>query len=68
MRPNAENRLSRWPQSLYAARDPSEPESLRDRARNWEYALEQRMGDHPKATLAVAAMLGFFLGWLVKRK
>jgi ElaB/YqjD/DUF883 family membrane-anchored ribosome-binding protein len=62
------NRLDpHWPQ-------PADPTSLRDDsswgeiAKAWEEDLERFLGDHPKLTLATAATIGLFLGWLVKRK
>lgn len=64
-----QNRLkSIWPQDMRDELDEDNPHSWRDVAKTWEQNLEHRMGDHPTATLVVAATLGFVLGWLVKRK
>lgn len=69
MRGSHENRIkSHWPDSMYEAQKEGQSESWSEVATGWERELEHRMGDHPKLTLAVAATLGFVLGWMVKRR
>jgi hypothetical protein len=69
MQGSYKNRLkSIWPRSMQEASDESPPDSWSGRAKTWEHELERCMGEHPKATLAAAVMVGLFVGWLVKRK
>jgi hypothetical protein len=64
-----QNRLKDvWPRSLRDELDENPSGSWRDTATRLEQDLERRMGDNPKLTLALAATLGFVLGWMVKRK
>ena len=64
-----QNRLKNiWPRSLREELDEDHPDSWKETATKFEQEIEHRMADYPKLTLAVAATLGFVLGWMVKRK
>jgi ElaB/YqjD/DUF883 family membrane-anchored ribosome-binding protein len=69
MRGSHQNRLKDvWPQSLHQELGQGESPSWKDTAARWQQQIEHRMGDHPRLTLAVAAGIGFLLGWIIKRK
>jgi len=63
------NRLqSHWPRSEDAESLPVDTRVVVAKADAWRRRIEQFLGDHPQATVVVAAAVGVALGWLVKRK
>lgn len=63
------NRLATRPQSRNGGkRTTYEQASGGEAARRWTRSLENSIGNHPVASLAVAVSLGVFVGWLVKRR
>lgn len=64
------NRLrSHWPRALDDQNGTAAgAQKLVARAVAWRRRLERFLGDHPQATVVVAAAVGIALGWLVKRK
>ena len=47
---------------------PIDPREVVTFADAWRKRVEKFLGDHPQATIAVAAAAGVALGWFVKRK
>ena len=47
---------------------PVDVEKVASLADAWRKRVEKFLGDHPQATIAVAAAAGIALGWFVKRK
>lgn len=70
MRESLPNRLeTHWPTAATRAQPPQvEPPSWKERADSWEEHVENFLSEHPKVTIAAAAVLGLVLGWIVKRK
>lgn len=71
MTKNPLNRLqAHWPNGVTREREPAldEAQPWTTTIQPWVERLEEIVGQHPRATLAAAATVGIFLGWLVKRK
>lgn len=67
MRDTPVNRLERaWTNP--EANVGGQPVGIKTKARIWESDVEKFMGNHPQAALAVAAVAGLLLGWIIKRK
>jgi ElaB/YqjD/DUF883 family membrane-anchored ribosome-binding protein len=47
---------------------PIDAQQVAAQADAWRRRIEQFLGDHPQATVVVAAAVGVAIGWLVKRK
>lgn len=64
-----ENRINdQWMRAASdAGREDLRP-SWQETASSWIRELENRMGEHPKSTLATAAIIGIVIGWMVKRR
>jgi ElaB/YqjD/DUF883 family membrane-anchored ribosome-binding protein len=63
------NRLeAHWPRPGDADAPAVDARQVAANADAWRRRIEQFLGDHPQATVIVAAAIGAALGWLVKRK
>ena len=64
------NRLeSIWPWSSKGdVAEAGKQVSWSEKAKSWEYDLENLMAEHPKIAIGAATAFGLVLGWMVKRK
>ena len=64
-----ENRLkAMWPESVREASEESASDALNEKVALLKRRLERRMAEYSGLSLATAAILGFMVGWMVKRK
>lgn len=67
MSSNPVNRLERvWPRTILKTGHATT--IWKDKARRWEKDVENFIVEHPKIAITAAAVVGLFVGWMVKRK